>query len=137
MEMYNRVQVLYIGTTYADAARMDIFQYKHERLDPMLTDIEIAQKCEMKPITEVASALGISADELELYGNYKAKLSDSLWQKVKNNKNGKLVLVTAINPTPAGEGKRPPPSALVRPWRQWAKKPSYACGNRPSDPSWA
>ncbi|NLH97613.1 MAG: formate--tetrahydrofolate ligase [Clostridiaceae bacterium] len=71
----------------------------------MLTDIEIAQKCEMKPITEVASALGISADELELYGNYKAKLSDSLWQKVKNNKNGKLVLVTAINPTPAGEGK--------------------------------
>ena len=105
MEMYNRVQVLYIGTTYADAARMDIFQYKHERLDPMLTDIEIAQKCEMKPITEVASALGISADELELYGNYKAKLSDSLWQKVKNNKNGKLVLVTAINPTPAGEGK--------------------------------
>ncbi|HPV01928.1 MAG TPA: formate--tetrahydrofolate ligase [Clostridiales bacterium] len=71
----------------------------------MLTDIEIAQKCEMKPIAEVASALGISADELELYGNYKAKLADSLWQRVKNNKDGKLVLVTAINPTPAGEGK--------------------------------
>ena len=71
----------------------------------MLTDIEIAQQCEMKHITEVAAALDINGDELELYGNYKAKLSDSLWQRVKDNKDGKLILVTAINPTPAGEGK--------------------------------
>jgi len=71
----------------------------------MLTDIEIAQKCKMKPITEVASTLGINPDELELYGNYKAKLTDSLWQRVRNNRDGKLILVTAVNPTPAGEGK--------------------------------
>jgi len=74
-------------------------------LDSMLTDIEIAQKCKMKPITEVASTLGINPDELELYGNYKAKLTDSLWQRVRNNRDGKLILVTAVNPTPAGEGK--------------------------------
>ena len=80
-------------------------QIKHERQDFMLTDIEIAQKCRMKPITEVAASLGINEDELELYGNYKAKLADSLWQRVRNNKDGKLILVTAINPTPAGEGK--------------------------------
>lgn len=71
----------------------------------MLTDIEIAQQCKMKPITEIAAALGITADELELYGKYKAKLSPDLWNRLKNRKDGKLVLVTAINPTPAGEGK--------------------------------
>lgn len=71
----------------------------------MLTDIEIAQGCKMKPITEIAGDLGISADELELYGKYKAKLSDELWERVKSNRDGKLVLVTAVNPTPAGEGK--------------------------------
>jgi len=71
----------------------------------MLTDIEIAQQCKMKPITEVAADLGIDADELELYGKYKAKLSPSLWERVKERKDGKLILVTAINPTPAGEGK--------------------------------
>ncbi|MBE5928617.1 MAG: formate--tetrahydrofolate ligase [Lachnospiraceae bacterium] len=71
----------------------------------MKTDIQIAQEATMKPITEVAEALNISADELELYGKYKAKLSDELWERVKDNKYGKLVLVTAINPTPAGEGK--------------------------------
>lgn len=71
----------------------------------MLTDIEIAQKCKMKPITKIASTLGIDAGELELYGNHKAKLSDSLRYRVRNNKDGKLILVTAINPTPAGEGK--------------------------------
>ncbi|MBQ3038730.1 MAG: formate--tetrahydrofolate ligase [Clostridia bacterium] len=71
----------------------------------MLTDIEIAQAAEMKHIKEVALSLGIVEDELEYYGKYKAKLSDDLIKRVKNNKNGKLVLVTAINPTPAGEGK--------------------------------
>lgn len=71
----------------------------------MKSDIEIAQECRMAPITEVAGKLGIEADELELYGKYKAKISDEYLDKIKNNPNGKLILVTAINPTPAGEGK--------------------------------
>ena len=71
----------------------------------MLSDIEIAQGCQMRPITEVAAAAGLDADDLELYGKYKAKLSADVWNKVAGKKNGKLVLVTAINPTPAGEGK--------------------------------
>ncbi|MCI9105421.1 MAG: formate--tetrahydrofolate ligase [Lachnospiraceae bacterium] len=71
----------------------------------MMTDIQIAQKATMKPVKEVAAAYGITEDELELYGKYKAKLTDELWQKVEKNPDGKLVLVTAINPTPAGEGK--------------------------------
>ncbi len=71
----------------------------------MKTDIQIAQETEMIPIREVASQLGIMEDDLELYGKYKAKLSDELMEKVKDNKDGKLILVTAINPTPAGEGK--------------------------------
>lgn len=71
----------------------------------MKTDIEIAQEAKMIHIKEVASKLGITEDELEFYGKYKAKLSDELWDKVKDNKDGKLILVTAINPTPAGEGK--------------------------------
>ena len=71
----------------------------------MLTDIEIAQQAEMEPIKNVAAKLGMSEDDIEMYGKYKAKLSDEYMQSVKDNKNGKLVLVTAINPTPAGEGK--------------------------------
>lgn len=71
----------------------------------MLTDIEIAQQAKMKKITEVAASIGIAGDELEPYGHYKAKLSDSLFDRLKNKKDGKLVLVTAVNPTPAGEGK--------------------------------
>ncbi len=71
----------------------------------MLTDIEIAQQSRMKPISEVAAAIGIQEDDLELYGKYKAKLSPELWERVKDRKDGKLILVTAINPTPAGEGK--------------------------------
>ncbi len=70
-----------------------------------LTDIEIAQKAEMKDIREIAAGLGITEDDIELYGRYKAKLSDSLEEKVADRPDGKLVLVTAINPTPAGEGK--------------------------------
>lgn len=70
-----------------------------------MTDIEIAQNCTMKPITEVAESIGIAADDLELYGRYKAKLSDEYMQKIQDRPNGKLILVTAINPTPAGEGK--------------------------------
>ena len=71
----------------------------------MKTDIEIAQEAKMSPIKEVGAAYGIAEDDLELYGKYKAKLTDELWDKVKDRPNGKLVLVTAINPTPAGEGK--------------------------------
>lgn len=71
----------------------------------MLTDIEIAQQAEMLPIKEVGTSLGITEDDLELYGKYKAKLSDEYMDSVKGNPDGKLILVTAINPTPAGEGK--------------------------------
>ena len=71
----------------------------------MKTDIEIAQEAKMEPIKNDAASIGIQEDDLEFYGKYKAKLSDELWDKIKDNENGKLVLVTAINPTPAGEGK--------------------------------
>ena len=71
----------------------------------MKSDIQIAQEAKLKHIKEVAARLNIAEDDLEFYGKYKAKLSDELWEKVKDNPDGKLVLVTAINPTPAGEGK--------------------------------
>ena len=71
----------------------------------MKTDIQIAQEAVMQPITKVAEKLGINEDELELYGKYKAKFSDELLKRIEGNPEGKLVLVTAINPTPAGEGK--------------------------------
>lgn len=71
----------------------------------MKTDIQIAQEAKMAHIKDVAGTLGIHEDELEFYGKYKAKLSDDVWERVKGNPDGKLVLVTAINPTPAGEGK--------------------------------
>lgn len=71
----------------------------------MLTDVEIAQSAKMKPIKEVALKMGLNEDDLELYGKYKAKISLETIQRIQNNPDGKLVLVTAINPTPAGEGK--------------------------------
>ena len=71
----------------------------------MKTDIQIAQEATLKPIKEVATLLGICEDDLELYGKYKAKISEDLMERTKNNPDGKLILVTAINPTPAGEGK--------------------------------
>ena len=71
----------------------------------MKSDIEIAREANMKPIREVAELLGMSEEDLELYGKYKAKLSDDLWNRVKDRPDGKLILMTAINPTPAGEGK--------------------------------
>lgn len=71
----------------------------------MKTDIQIAQEAVMEPIVEVAKKLDISADELELYGKYKAKISDEYLERIQTNPSGKLILVTAINPTPAGEGK--------------------------------
>lgn len=71
----------------------------------MLSDIEIAKNAKMKSIFEIAESAGISSDEIEPYGKYKAKLSDSLFERTSNEKDGKLILVTAVNPTPAGEGK--------------------------------
>ena len=71
----------------------------------MKSDIEIAQEAAMLPVKDVAASIGIAEDDLELYGKYKAKISDELIQRTKNNPDGKLILVTAINPTPAGEGK--------------------------------
>lgn len=71
----------------------------------MKTDIEIAQQAEMEPIVKVAEHIGVSADDLELYGKYKAKISDEYLKIIEGNPDGKLILVTAINPTPAGEGK--------------------------------
>lgn len=71
----------------------------------MKSDIEIAREANMQPIQTVAEKLSITADELDLYGKYKAKLTDELWERIKDRPDGKLVLVTAINPTPAGEGK--------------------------------
>ena len=71
----------------------------------MKSDIEIAQEAQLYPITEVAETLGMTIDDLELYGKYKAKISEDYLKKIEKNKEGKLVLVTAINPTPAGEGK--------------------------------
>mgnify|MGYP001442428416 CR=1 FL=1 len=71
----------------------------------MQSDIEIAQGATMKPITEIAEYLGLTEDDIELYGKYKAKVSLEVWERLKNKPSGKLVLVTAINPTPAGEGK--------------------------------
>ena len=71
----------------------------------MKTDIEIAQAAELLPIRSVAKHIGIAPDELEVYGKYKAKLSEEYIDKIKRNPQGKLILVTAINPTPAGEGK--------------------------------
>ena len=71
----------------------------------MKTDIQIAQEAELFPVTQVAEGAGIPADSLELYGKYKAKLSDEYLESLKSKEDGKLILVTAINPTPAGEGK--------------------------------
>ena len=71
----------------------------------MLTDVEIAQSAKMKPIVEVAQKVGLDEDDLELYGKYKAKISLEAIKKLDQNEDGKLILVTAINPTPAGEGK--------------------------------
>lgn len=71
----------------------------------MKTDVQIAQEAKMLPILEVAENLGIQEDELELYGKYKAKVSLSVLKRLKDKPDAKLILVTAINPTPAGEGK--------------------------------
>ena len=90
----------------------------------MKSDIEIAREANMQPIQTVAEKLSITADELDLYGKYKAKLTDELWERIKDRPDGKLVLVTAINPTPAGEGKT---TTIVRPLL-WIKR--WCCRRR-------
>ncbi len=88
----------------------------------MKTDIEIAQEAFLKPIAQVAEELGIEPDELELYGKYKAKLSDEYLEKLRGNPEGKLILVTAINPTPAGEGKTTTSIGLAQAFGRLGKK---------------
>ncbi|MGN1145486.1 MAG: formate--tetrahydrofolate ligase, partial [Acetatifactor sp.] len=88
----------------------------------MKTDIQIAQEAVMEPITKIAAGLDIDAEELELYGKYKAKISDSYMEKVKDKPDGKLILVTAINPTPAGEGKTTTSVGLGQAFAKLGKK---------------
>ena len=88
----------------------------------MLSDIEIAQQTKMNPIGEVAASLAIADEDIECYGHYKAKLSESLFQKLADKPDGKLVLVTAINPTPAGEGKTTISVGLADALRRIGKK---------------
>ena len=88
----------------------------------MKTDIQIAQEAQMLPIKEVAANAGITEDDLEFYGKYKAKLSEDFWDKIKDNPDGKLVLVTAINPTPAGEGKTTTSDGLGQAFAKLDKK---------------
>ena len=90
----------------------------------MLTDIEIAQNAKMRHIKEVAKDLEITEDELEFYGKYKAKLNDTLFERLKNKDDGKLILVTAINPTPAGEGKTTTTIGLGQAMAKINKRPS-------------
>ncbi len=92
----------------------------------MKTDVEIAQEAEMQDIRKIAEKLEISEDELELYGKYKAKVTLDAWQKVKDRPNGKLVLVTAINPTPAGEGKTTTSVGLADAFHKQGKKVAVA-----------
>ena len=87
-----------------------------------MNDIEIARSVELDRIVDVAKSLGIDADDLELYGKYKAKVSKDAYLKVKSNKDGKLILVTAISPTPLGEGKTTISIALADGLRKIGKK---------------
>ena len=88
----------------------------------MLTDIEIAQNASLLPIKEVAQKLGVNEDELEFYGKYKAKFSEEAYQRLQSQPDGKLVLVTAINPTPAGEGKTTTSVGLAQAMEKIGKK---------------
>ena len=88
----------------------------------MLTDVQIAQNASMLPIKDVAGQIGLSEDDLELYGKYKAKISLETIKKLENNQDGKLILVTAINPTPAGEGKTTTMIGLAQAMNKIGKK---------------
>ena len=97
----------------------------------MKTDIEIAQEAKMKPIGEIAKQLGLEEEDLELYGKYKAKITSQVWERVKNHPDGKLILVTAISPTSAGEGKSTTAVGLGDALEQIGKK-SCICLREPS-----
>lgn len=88
----------------------------------MLTDVEIAQQAQIKKISDIAAKLNLSEDDLEFFGKHKAKISSSVWERVKNNSDGKLVLVTAITPTPAGEGKTTTSIGLADAFNKLGKK---------------
>ena len=88
----------------------------------MLTDVQIAQNAKMLPIKEVAAQIGLSEDDLELYGKYKAKITMETIKSLDNKENGKLILVTAINPTPAGEGKTTTMIGLAQAMNKIGKK---------------
>ena len=98
------------------------------------SDIEIAQSCQMRPITEIAAAAGVDPQYLELYGNYKAKVDPRLLKESRRG-DGKLILVTAINPTPAGKAKPPPPWAWPTPSAAWGRTRWWPCGSPPWAPS--
>ena len=100
--LYTSGKIFYNRTAYANHF---LAGNGRKGVGEMLSDIEIAQSTQLKPIVQVAKELGIEEEELELYGRYKAKLNQSLFQRLRDKPDGKLVLVTAINPTPAGEGK--------------------------------
>lgn len=102
---YLQIKLQYLIKYNAYGSSVFYVKTMQERGYRMKSDIEIAQEAELIHIREVAKQLGIAEDDLELYGKYKAKISDELWEQVKDREDGKLVLVTAINPTPAGEGK--------------------------------
>ena len=97
----------------------------------MKTDVQIAQEAKMLPISEVAANLGIHDDELELYGKYKAKISLEVLKRLANKPDAKLVLVTAINPTPAGKARPRPMSAFRWGSTKSARRPSQPCVNHP------
>lgn len=87
-----------------------------------MTDIEIAENTELKKITEIAKEIDVPEDEIEVYGKYKAKISDKLYEKLKDKENGKLILVTAMSPTPLGEGKTTISIAIADGLRKIGKK---------------
>lgn len=99
----------------------------------MKTDIQIAQEATLQPIKEVAATIGIEEEDLELYGKYKAKISDELIARSHNNPDGKLILVTAINPTPAGEGKTTVTVGLGQAFAKLGKKAMIAFVSLPLD----
>lgn len=101
----------------------------------MKSDIQIAQEATMLPIKDVAASIGIQEDDLELYGKYKAKISDELIERSKNNPDGKLILVTAINPTPAGEGKTTTSVGLGEAFGKLGKKALIALREPSLDPA--
>ena len=101
----------------------------------MKTDIQIAQEAVMEPIAQVAGRLGIQEDELELYGRYKAKLSEGFLEGLEKRPSGKLILVTAINPTPAGEGKTTTSVGLGQAFGKLGKRRLSLCGSLPWVPA--